>query len=119
MRLADVRFTKREGAVVAHLVGEIDLSNAAELRAAITAATPNDALGLLIDLTDVDYIDSTGIHLLYRLGDSLRTRGQALRLVIPRHSPVNDTLRLAGVKGHVDVVERVDEGLRALATSGA
>jgi anti-sigma B factor antagonist len=119
MRIADVQFTTRDDAVIARLIGEIDLSNAGELRRAITDATPNDALGVVLDLTDVDYIDSTGIHLLYRLGDSLRARGQALRLVIPRDSPVDDTLRLAGIKRHVDVVEEVEQGLRALAASGA
>jgi anti-anti-sigma factor len=107
MRIADVQFMMRDGAVVARLMGEIDLSNAGALRTAIT------------DATDVDYIDSTGIHLLYRLGESLRARGQALRLVIPLESPVNDALRLAGIKRHVDVVEHVDDGLRALAAAGA
>jgi anti-sigma B factor antagonist len=119
MRIADVQFTMRDGAVVARLMGEIDLSNAGGLRTAITDATPNEALGVVLDLTDVDYIDSTGIHLLYRLGESLRARGQALRLVIPLESPVNDALRLAGIKRHVDVVEQVDDGLRALAATDA
>jgi anti-sigma B factor antagonist len=117
MRLADVHFSIRDDAVVARVVGEIDLSNAGELRSAIAEATPNHVLGVVLDLSEVDYIDSTGIHLLYRLGDSLRARGQALRLVIPQKSPVNDTLRLAGITRQVDVVEGVEEGVRALATS--
>jgi anti-anti-sigma factor len=70
---------------------------------------------VILDLTDVVYIDSAGIQLLYRLGEGLRTRGQVLRIVIPGDSPVNDALRLAGIKHHADVVEAVDDGLRALA----
>ncbi len=118
MRLADVQLTVGQEAVVARLTGEIDMSNAAELRTVITDATPNTVLGVVLDLSDVDYIDSAGIQLLYRLGESLRARGQALRLVIPTGSTVEATLRLAGIGRHVDVVEAVDDGLAALAPGG-
>ena len=115
MRLADVQIIHREGAVIARASGEIDMSNAGELRSAILDATPNDATGVLLDLSSVDYIDSAGIHLLYRLGENLRNRGQTLRVVIPPESPASDALRMAGVQRHVDVVVEVDEGLRGLA----
>jgi anti-anti-sigma factor len=114
MNLADVRVTVHEGVIVIRITGEIDMSNAGELRGAILDATPNDALGLVLDLSAVDYIDSAGIHFLYRLGDSLRSRGQTLRVVIPPSSPASDTLRLAGVKRHVDAVAELDEGVRAV-----
>ena len=115
MRLVDIQFEFREGVVIARVVGEIDMSNAADLRSAITEATPTAAAGVVLDLSEVDYIDSAGIHLLYRLGEVLRNRGQALRVVIPPTSPTSDSLRHAGVKRHVDVVEALDEGLRAVA----
>ena len=115
MRLADLHISRRDGVMVVTVIGEIDLSNAGELRGAITEATPNDALGLVLDLSRVDYIDSSGIHLLYRLGESLRARGQTLRIVIPPDSPASDALRIAGVKHHVDVVGELDEGVRAVA----
>ncbi len=119
MNLADLRIPKHDGVVVVRITGEIDLSNAGELRSAIIEATPNDALGLVLDLTSADYIDSAGIHLLYRLGDNLRARGQTLRVVIPPTSPASDTLRLAGVKSHVDVGAELDEGLRAVGMSAS
>ncbi len=115
MRLADIQIIHRDQAVIALVSGEIDMSNANDLRAAILDATPNDAMGVLLDLSSVDYIDSAGIHLVYRLGENLRNRGQSLRIVIPPESAASDALRLAGVKRHVDVVAEVDEGLRGLA----
>lgn len=117
MSLADLQLIPREGAVIARLNGEIDMSNATDLRTAIAEGTPNGALGVLLDLSDVEYVDSAGIHMLYRLGESLRNRGQALRVVIPPQSAASDALRLAGVHRHVDVVEAVDEGLHALAAN--
>jgi anti-sigma B factor antagonist len=118
MKLADVQISFRDDAVVARLTGEIDMSNAGELRSAITEATPNEVLGVVLDLSGIDYIDSAGIQLLYRLRESLRVRGQALRLVIPLQSRVSHTLRLAGIERSVEVVEAVDEGLQALASIG-
>jgi anti-anti-sigma factor len=115
MTLADLRLESRDEVLIARVVGEIDMSNAADLRTAITEATPSAAAGVVLDLSDVDYIDSAGIHLLYRLGEVLRTRGQALRVVVPPTSATSDALRLAGVKRHVDVVEELNEGLRAVA----
>jgi anti-sigma B factor antagonist len=114
MNLADMHITVHDGVIVARITGEVDMSNVGELRGVILDATPNDALGLVLDLSAVEYIDSAGIHFLYRLGDSLRSRGQTLRVVIPPNSPASDTLRLAGVKRHVDVVAELDEGVRAV-----
>lgn len=103
--------------IIIAISGEIDMSNAGDLRTAIIEATPNKALGVVLDLTGCNYIDSAGIHLLYRLGDGLRARGQTLRVVIPPGSSASDALRLAGVKRHVDVVAELDEGVRAVAMS--
>lgn len=117
MRIGDIRITARDGIIIAHVTGEIDLSNATDIREAIAETTPNDALGVVLDLSAVDYVDSAGIHLLYRLGESLRNRGQTLRVVIPPQSAASDALRLAGIKRHVDVVEELDDGVRAVATA--
>jgi len=114
MNLADLHITTHERVVIVRVTGEIDMSNAGELRDAILETTPNDALGLVLDLSSTEYVDSAGVHLLYRLGDNVRARGQTLRVVIPPTSPASDTLRLAGVKRHVDVVSELDEGVRAV-----
>ena len=115
MRPADLELSFRDDAVIARVTGEIDMSNAGELRDAITDATPSDSLGVVLDLTAVDYVDSAGIHMLYRLGESLRQRGLALRIVIPPQSAASDALRLAGIDRHADAVEGVDEGVHELA----
>jgi anti-anti-sigma factor len=112
--LADLQTSTEAGIATARLSGEIDISNAAELLQAITKATPNDAVGVALDMTAVDYLDSAGIHLLYRLRESLNARGQALRLVIPEESLVTDTLRLAGVRDHMDIVPTLGEAVRDL-----
>jgi anti-anti-sigma factor len=111
MRLADVNFTTVDGVLVAHVFGEIDISNAGELAAAVHDRTPNDAPGVVLDLSEIDYLDSGGIHMLYRLRESLRARGQSLAVVVPPASPVIDALRLAGIERNLDVAERLEEAL--------
>lgn len=111
MRLADVQISEDQRSVVARLTGEIDLSNSSGIGDAIARATPNSALALVMDLSDVDYLDSAAIQLIYQLREKLRSRGQALRLVVPAASPANDALRLAGVRQHIDTVETLDQAL--------
>jgi anti-anti-sigma factor len=62
----------------------------------------------VLDLSGIDYLDSAGIHLLYRLRESVRARGLTFALVVPRESPVFDALRLAGIERHLDVLDTVD-----------
>ncbi len=109
--LADVQFDLREQVIVSTVTGEVDLSNAAQICDAIGEATPNTALGAVLDLSRVDYLDSAGIHLIYRLRENLRARGQKLMLAIPADSPVRDSLRLAGVTRHLPIAPSVDEAL--------
>lgn len=117
MRLADLRVDPLNGLVYAKLSGEVDLSNASELRDRLREMTPNTALGLLLDLSDVDYLDSAGIHLIHHLREELRSRGQKLGLVIPAESPINHTLRLAGLDWTEDIAETVAEAREALGPS--
>lgn len=100
--------------VIARLTGELDLSNAANIGGVLTERVPNTALALVLDLTDVEYLDSAGIHLIYELREKLRARGQSLRLVIPGASPAGDALTLAGVSGHVATSETIDAALNGL-----
>lgn len=112
MTLADVRFEEAGESLVAHLTGEIDLSNAASLGRAIHDEVTNHTFVLVLDLSDVEYLESAGIQLIYQLGGDLRVRGQMMRLVLPTQSPAGDTLRLTGLDGQLDVFETVAAALQ-------
>jgi anti-anti-sigma factor len=114
MTLADLQVSVGDGIALARIVGEIDMSNADDLRAALAAAMPVDAGGMVLDLTGVDYLDSAGIRLLYMFSEDVRARRQKLQVVIPSKSMVADVLRLAGVTDYVGAVETVDEALQRL-----
>lgn len=80
--------------------GEIDLSNSDEvMRAALK--TFADLTGpVLLDLSQVTYIDSSGINVFFNLSRRLQVSGRDLRLVIPHHSRLHrlvDLTRLDSV----------------------
>jgi anti-anti-sigma factor len=112
LRPGDLRSELVAGVVHACITGEIDMSNAGELGEAVAEATPNDALGVILDLTEVEYVDSAGIQLIYRLRETLRARGQRMALVIPEDSIVNDALRLAGIEREAGTARSLAEATR-------
>ena len=61
--LARIDTEVRGEACLVRAHGEIDLSNAGQLLAAIESAMPSGAHELVLDLTGVSYLDSAGVAL--------------------------------------------------------
>ena len=112
--LADVRFETLEGAVVARLEGEVDMSNADALAAAIIARVPTDAVGVVLDLGAVEYLDSAGIHVMFDLRARLARRGQEIGLVVGPQSPVAAALEYAGVRHALGAADTLQSALAEL-----
>lgn len=102
--------------VVARLGGEVDLSNASEVGDELTAAVPNSALGLVLDLTATEYLDSSGVHLVFELAERLRRRQQQLRIVVPAGAPIRRVLRIVELDDSVPVLATVDEAVAEIRT---
>lgn len=99
------------GILLGRLSGELDLSNSQDLEQVIVDAVPNTALGMVLDLSNVTYIDSAGILLLLDLASRFEWRGQQLGLVAPEDSRVRRVLVLAGAEGVV-VIDATAEAAR-------
>jgi anti-anti-sigma factor len=112
--LADVQITLAPSALIAHVTGEVDMSNAEDVGATVIGATPNEAEAVILDLTGVDYLDSAGIYVIHGMRASLQARGQVLILVIPPTSPVHDSLRLAGAERPGEIADAVEDAFRML-----
>ena len=109
MNLADAQIHQVDSLLIARLTGEVDLSNARAIEEAILVATPNQATTVVLDLGQLEYLDSAGIQLVYRLAEQLHVRGQGLRLVVPDQSAAAGALTLAGVRSHLDTFPTLDE----------
>ena len=111
--LADVRFERADGVVIAHVRGEIDMSNAEYLGTAFNEVPP-DARAVVLDLIDVGYLDSAGIRMIYKLRNRLDHRGQQPRLVVAPGAEIAEALRISGVPEAIGTVETVDAALDSL-----
>jgi anti-sigma B factor antagonist len=94
---ADIAVERRGGTVVALLTGEVDMTNAPQVREQLLGAVPNDALALVVDLDGCRYLDSAAIEVLFELSRRLQRRRQELRLVVPDSSPLGRVLALTEV----------------------
>ena len=103
--LPNVTIATEDGVVIASLTGEIDLSNATEITDALLGGVPNEALGLVIDLSDVSYLDSAGVRMLAELDHRL---AQALRVVAPETSRSRRVLAIAGLERVLSLETSVD-----------
>ncbi len=106
--LASFVVSQNDDIIMGVLSGEIDLSNASELERAIVDAVPNTALGMVLDLSELTYVDSSGIRLLLSLAGKLRWRGQDLALASPDGSRCRHVLSMAGSDGSVILETTVD-----------
>jgi anti-anti-sigma factor len=108
---AEIAVERRDGTLVAHLGGEIDMTNAGLMRDQLLESVPNDALALVIDLSECRYLDSAGIEILFDLSRRLRRRRQDLRLVVPPGSPLIRVLELTEVGTAAPLHETVDSAI--------
>ncbi len=91
---AEIAVQRRGAAVVAHLAGEVDMSNAGYVRDELLGSMPNDALALVLELGACRYLDSAAIEVLFDIVRRLARRRQELRLVVPAGSALRRLLEL-------------------------
>jgi anti-anti-sigma factor len=92
--LVQVQIEEREGddIVVARLTGELDISGADSNGQRIAEAIPSSARGVVVDMSELDFIDSSGISMLFALARRVGSRRQELRVVAPAGTPVSRVL---------------------------
>lgn len=98
----DIERSDRPRAVVAHLHGNIDSSNAAGILGPLAAEAGSDPLILAFD--DVQYVDSAGMAAIETLRNS-----SALYIVAPKHSLVRRALEIVGFDQLIPVFERLED----------
>jgi anti-anti-sigma factor len=90
--LVNVNVEERGDVVVAQVAGELDLASAPRTGETIEAAVPSSARGLVIDFSQLEFIDSSGIAMLFNLARKLGGRRQQLRVVTVPGEPVSRVL---------------------------
>ncbi len=95
--------------VVASMAGEIDLANADTGEERIVAGVPNEADRLILDLSEVTYLDSAGVRLILGVNERLHLRRQELRLVVPSTAPIQRLIEITRLGVQVPIFATVGE----------
>lgn len=114
----DLRFEGEEGAALwAVLAGEIDFASAPSLQAQIMAALEqNRTNALILNLSAVQFLDSSGLRVIVQLQRDLESAGGGLVLFDPT-APVLRILALTGLDKHLQIADVPAEAERLLAPS--
>lgn len=99
------------GACVVRLAGELDLYNADTVRKALFEAAADGPDRLVVDLSEVEFIDSTALGVLIEARTKLENR-KAFLLAAPGLE-TRRALQISGLDRHFTVHETVPEALDA------
>jgi anti-sigma B factor antagonist len=100
----EVTIEERDGAVYVTLLGELDISTAGPLEDNLQRIEADEPRLLVIDLSRLDFMDSTGLRIL--ISADQRARADGRRCVLIRGNDiVQRVLRLTGLDERLDIVD--------------
>jgi anti-sigma B factor antagonist len=112
LRREPVISTERTGdGCVVRLAGELDLYNAHTVRDALLAACADEPKRVVVDLSEVDFIDSTALGVLIEARSKLQNR-KGFLLAAPGLE-TRRALQISGLDRHFAVHQTVDDALEA------
>ena len=101
--------TSAQGWVVLTVDGEIDLARRDELEDMV-AANGDHSSNVVFDLTQVTFMDSTGLGWLLRSQDMLTERGARCAVVLP--TTLDRLFTAAGISDHFDIHRSIEDATR-------
>jgi anti-anti-sigma factor len=118
--LVGVQIEQRDDdVVVARLTGELDISVADQARRKIADAVPNSAVGVIVDMSELEFMDSSGVSMLFSLARQVGSHRQQLRVVAPPGRPVSRVLQIVEFVRAAPVDDDLDSAVAEIATQRA
>jgi anti-sigma B factor antagonist len=94
--------------VILRLVGELDMANAPRLEDAIESVGPDSRTMVVLDLQQLQFIDSTGLRIILSARARSQERGQEFAIT-PGSQQVQRLLSVTGVSEHLRIIGAPDE----------
>jgi anti-sigma B factor antagonist len=108
-KAAVLSVNRKDGVAIVQLGGELDLYNAPAVREALQEASSDGPQRVVVDLSDVDFIDSTALGVLIEARSRFSNR-KAFLLAGPGLE-TRRALEISGLDRHFAVHESVDDAL--------
>src|ERR671933_471789 len=99
-----------EGGRVITVIGELDAASASKLIAEIDRREP-DPERLILDLTEMSFMDSSGLGAILYAWTRMSESGGRLALVCPMDAHVRRSFKIRGVAERLTVVDTREEAL--------
>lgn len=112
-----VHWKKHDEALEVGLKGELDADNVEELNRFFQEGEGAGASRIVLDLSELAYVDSSGLGAFVRLMKEARGRGGDVRLVGPTNE-VKKVLELTRLSRVFDVRETVSEAIERFCSVG-
>jgi len=112
--LSKTRLIPDGNVLVGSLAGDVDLITVRDAADQLVQAVPTTVSDLVLDLSEITYLDSRGVHILLEAIERLRMRGQTTYVVAPELSAIRRLIEVTGVTDLVPVVGSVDEALQQI-----
>ena len=116
--LAQITVNDEDDLRIVSVGGEVDASNAEDLRAAALEGFPNPARGLILDLRELSYVDSAGIAFIFEAAERLGRRGQALALVVAPGAPFRRALDVTEIGAVTPILPTLEAARAHVLPSG-
>jgi anti-anti-sigma factor len=109
--LAQVAIEREDEVVIARVTGELDVAGAPHMRERIADSVPTTARGLVVDFSELEFIDSSGVAMLFALARRLSGRRQRLAVVVPAGGPVARVLEIVEFERAAPVHGELEDAL--------
>jgi len=106
-----VEVRSADGAAVIVVSGELDLASAPALEEELTRAVTNGADPVIVDLRELEFIDSTGLGLLIKANRKAEAAGRRFAIVRGQ-SQVQRLLGVTGIEQRLTLVDSPEELLQ-------
>ncbi|TDD32060.1 anti-sigma factor antagonist [Actinomadura sp. KC06] len=106
----EVTIRPRGGRAVVRLRGELDIASADDLRRHLNDARREHGEDLVLDLADLEFMDSGGLSVIVACYKATSAAGGSLVLAAPRPI-VRRALEITGLHRRITVTDTVDEAL--------
>jgi anti-sigma B factor antagonist len=110
-----VTVTSLQAVTVIKVAGEIDMATRDAMADPLFAQVDDAPSGLVLDLTDIEFMGSAGLAVLIEAYKRTRQGGTSLGIVVAAESPVQRSLEISGLLELLPVYRRMADALCGVA----
>jgi anti-sigma B factor antagonist len=112
----EINSASSAGYCIVRVIGELDMAHEEELRDELNSAIESDQHGVLVDLSECDFIDSSGVRslLLGREAQAATDSGNRGFALVTSNEQVLRILSVMGVDKMIPVRPTIEEAITAL-----